>query len=724
MSRLEAWSRMDGPAVAPVLDVDPAAPAPLKLAPVPVADERPHAAALQALLRCEADAEDAAYVTGVSERLNSADEPSRATALEGPWSFKAWLVGADGLADGGERPARNRLLYALFPGSFEPIAAPEEKLAIADALGRLADDDDREDVDRTLFAVRVRLEDLAERGEVSLPQGVDYYGQPLCETWDAGEPGRSATRSGLSHLDALRHKKQVVLYGPPGTGKTYEAKALADRLIRNEAIRLWGAVEYLRNRERVAELVRRQVRRRQLHQAYSYEDFVIGLRVAENGETEPYRGDLLQLIDEIRQTRVTSTDPEPLPWVLILDEINRTDLSRLLGEAFSALDDRDAQIDLPAVGGHPVDPFKLPEDLFLIGTMNTIDQSVEQLDFAMRRRFLWLHSGFRRHVIPMVVRARWEAIDIRSRPWIARHPWDALEPELERLADHALSLNRTIAESPLLGPDYEIGHTYFFDVVGFVADQPRMRSSATAPGNYLWAADGRPTPALIDLWSHALEPLLADYLSGLDGGARDALLRELESVFLASAESRCGKRQHSLTARPSRTTRGSRLVKALAVTPHAGARRRRVVLGDRCPADRTGRAGRRRLGARALRRAADAGRPLAADRAADGVGRARRLGRGRDGPARAGGCRRPRTRAARGAGLDALGPRRRRRQPPRSAGVPARRAVRRRQRARPPRRPEDRAPAGEGRVHGGERVPGTRTRQSRSRASSSRPTGC
>ena len=88
-------------------------------------------------------------------------------------------------------------------------------------------------------------------------------------------------------------------------------------------------------------------------------------------------------------------DPEPLPWVLILDEINRTDLSRLLGEAFSALDDRDAQIDLPAVGGHAVDPFKLPDDLFLIGTMNTIDQSVEQLDFAMRRRFFWLHSGFR-----------------------------------------------------------------------------------------------------------------------------------------------------------------------------------------------------------------------------------------------------------------------------------------------------------------------------------------
>ena len=112
-----------------------------------------------------------------------------------------------------------------------------------------------------------------------------------------------------------------------------------------------------------------------------------------------------------------------------------------------------------------------------------------------------------------------------------------LEPDVMRLADHAAALNRAIAESPLLGADYEIGHTYFFDVVGFVADQPRLRSSATAPGHYLWGADRQPTSALIDLWSHALEPLVADYLSGLDGGARDALLRELEAVFLSSAES-------------------------------------------------------------------------------------------------------------------------------------------------------------------------------------------
>ena len=525
MSGLHEWTQHAASAIA-----DPAANG---AAPAELPDPRE----LDALLAGDEPDGDAAYRALVAERLRAADEAARTAALAEPWSFKSWLVGPDGGADGGDQPGRNRLLHRLFPGTFEPIAAPEEKQAIADALGSLAPEGDRDDVDRTLYAVRARLEELAARGDITLRDGVDYYGHPLNETWDAGELGRSAGRSGLTHLDALRHKRQVVLYGPPGTGKTFEAKALADRLIRNEAIRRWGPVAYLQNRERVAELVRRQVRRRQLHQAYSYEDFVIGLRVAENGETEPYRGDLLQLIDEIRQTRVTSMDPEPLPWVLVLDEINRTDLSRLLGEAFSALDDRDAQIDLPAVGGHAVDPFKLPEDLFLIGTMNTIDQSVEQLDFAMRRRFFWLHSGFREHVIPAVVRGRWEALDHGARPWLARHGWEALAPDVGLLAARAVALNRAIADSPLLGADYEIGHTYYFDVVGFIADQPRLRSSATTPGHYLWGTDGRPTAALIDLWTHALEPLLADYLSGLDGGARDAHLRELEAVFLASADS-------------------------------------------------------------------------------------------------------------------------------------------------------------------------------------------
>ncbi len=211
----------------------------------------------------------------------------------------------------------------------------------------------------------------------------------------------------------------------------------------------------------------------------------------------------------------------------------------------------------------------------------------------------------------MVLRDRWQALELHSRPWLARHPWEAFEPDVKRLADQAAALNHAIAESPLLGADYEIGHTYFFDVVGFVADQPRLRSSATAPGNYLWGVDGQPTAALVDLWSHSLEPLLGDYLSGLDGGARDAHVRELEDGLPRPGRVGCRKRSDSLTARPSRITRRwPALAEALGATPHAA-----FVAGvsarPRADAAARGRAGRRRLGVRALRRAADARRPLA-----------------------------------------------------------------------------------------------------------------
>ena len=288
------------------------------------------------------------------ERLRSAGEAARAAALADPWSFKAWLVGADGGADGGEQPARNRLLHAPLPAARSSRSRRRRRSTRSPTRSAsLADDDGSRG--RRPHAVRgARPAGGSRRARRDQPAATASTTTAI----RCARPGTRASSAGPRRAAACRISTRCATSGRscstarPGTGKTFEAKALADRLIRNEAIRRWGPVEYLRNRERVSELVRRQVRRRQLHQAYSYEDFVIGLRVAENGETEPYRGDLLQLIDEIRQTRVTSMDPEPLPWVLILDEINRTDLSRLLGEAFSALDDRDAQIDLPAVGGH------------------------------------------------------------------------------------------------------------------------------------------------------------------------------------------------------------------------------------------------------------------------------------------------------------------------------------------------------------------------------------
>jgi 5-methylcytosine-specific restriction enzyme B len=107
-------------------------------------------------------------------------------------------------------------------------------------------------------------------------------------------------------------------------------------------------VAFLENTDAIHAATGDQVRRIQLHQAWSYEQFIGGLKLTENG-TELEEGYLPELVREIDETREKHNDDlAPLPWVLILDELNRTDLSRLLGEAFSVLDDRDTQLTSPA----------------------------------------------------------------------------------------------------------------------------------------------------------------------------------------------------------------------------------------------------------------------------------------------------------------------------------------------------------------------------------------
>lgn len=206
-------------------------------------------------------------------------------------------------------------------------------------------------------------------------------------------------------------------------------------------------------------------------------------------------------------------------------------MSRLFGEVFSLLEDRDASVDLPMLCDDGVRrTIKLPAGLYVIGTMNLIDQSVEQLDFALRRRFLWMRTGFSAQAIVEVVRQRWE-----SSPYAGHHPWDRIEGEIGRLAERAASLNAEIAGSRLLGEQYEIGHTYFFDVVGFLERWDAVRMRGQRPSGYLWSGSGQPRPPLVDLWDHSLRPLLHEYLAGVDAGARSAELDALRRVLVTGA---------------------------------------------------------------------------------------------------------------------------------------------------------------------------------------------
>jgi 5-methylcytosine-specific restriction protein B len=460
-----------------------------------------------------------AYFVAFARRFKDLDGERRSSLVRDPWEFKAWLIEEDE----GEQMGRHLLLHLLFPDSYERIASTAHKYRIRDAFAALLANP-ADDVDRALFEIRERIVELMPQGQPSIPGQIDFYWPPLWEGWDPDDSGGDADAA-LTHLGALEFKRQVVLYGPPGTGKTYEAKQLAARLITHQALVRWGPVAFLENTERIEQAIKDQVRRVQLHQAWSYEQFIGGLKLAEGGATELQEGYLPELVNEIERVGGEG-EPPPLPWVLILDELNRTDLSRLLGEVFSALDDREAPIDLAGLGDEQQRrTLKLPKDLFIVGTLNLIDQSVEALDFALRRRFLWLYTGFRTEIIPEVVERKWNELGI------AHHPFDRLREDIDLLAERASQLNTEIRDSHLLGEQYEIGHTYLFDVVGFIERWPKVRRQGYRPPRYLWK-DDKPLPPAVDLWRFSLKPLLDEYLAGIEPDQRNRQVARLRDVFL------------------------------------------------------------------------------------------------------------------------------------------------------------------------------------------------
>jgi 5-methylcytosine-specific restriction protein B len=199
----------------------------------------------------------------------------------------------------------------------------------------------------------------------------------------------------------------------------------------------------------------------------------------------------------------------------------------MLGECFSLLEDRAQAIDLPGrdAAGKGMS-LRIPDDFYVIGTMNLIDQSIEQVDFALRRRFFWISCPFDRDALLAALESLWRKAGVNVE-------WDRVEPDFRRLADAAGALNHEIRTSALLGPQYEVGHTYLFDVVAFLKDdlgpRPNNRKS------FLWGQSDARRP-VEQLWQLSLEPLLDQYLSGLEASARKAELARLQAAFLRPPE--------------------------------------------------------------------------------------------------------------------------------------------------------------------------------------------
>ncbi len=182
----------------------------------------------------------------------------------------------------------------------------------------------------------------------------------------------------------LERKGQVILYGPPGTGKTYWAEVTASELAARTSFNT--TFDQLTSEQLTALLgddrtSRGKVRICSFHPAYGYEDFLEGFR------PEPVNGQMQfvprdGIFKQLCQDALASPGEK---FYLIIDEINRGDIPRIFGELLTVLekDKRGKSILLPLTNT----PFKVPDNVYLIGTMNTADRSIALLDTALRRRF-------------------------------------------------------------------------------------------------------------------------------------------------------------------------------------------------------------------------------------------------------------------------------------------------------------------------------------------------
>lgn len=212
----------------------------------------------------------------------------------------------------------------------------------------------------------------------------------------------------------IQNKKNVILQGAPGTGKTFASKRLA------------YAIMGEKNDDRV-EMV-------QFHQNYSYEDFVMGYRPTEDG---------FELKHGIFYRFCIRAANEPgKKFFLIIDEINRGNLSKIFGELLMLIENdyRGSKLTLPYSG----QSFNVPENLYIIGLMNTADRSLALIDYALRRRFSFFdmepafnRSSFRKY-----------------QNGLKNETFDELITEIGEL-------NREIIADKSLGKGFRIGHSYF-----------------------------------------------------------------------------------------------------------------------------------------------------------------------------------------------------------------------------------------------------------------------
>jgi 5-methylcytosine-specific restriction protein B len=416
-----------------------------------------------------------AFFRELLKRGSTLTDASEAQEIADNVAVPALLQSGAGMTtSAGVSAARNIALSVFFPDDYEPIASDRHKQLVLKHWQSLSGG--AADLDVALKSIRTAL--TPEFGE-----GFGYYSNEIEPLWQSQiaesapkpKPGAhpvdelhrlsadtNLTTDELQVLELLlTEKQQLVLYGPPGSGKTYLAQLFAKY--------------FTLGREDHIELI-------QFHQSYGYEDFIQGIRpmTSDSGRLSyaVVAGAFKEFCERARGSEGR--------YVMILDEINRGNVSRIFGELLLALEYRNIPIKL-AGSQDSEGKWSIPENVYIIGTMNTADRSLAQLDYALRRRFYFYRlDPVRAGRAPVLER------------WLAGQGL-SFEDQNTVLALF-LALNSKVID--LLGDDYQIGHSYFM-VDGIATPEGRAK-----------------------VWKWAVSPLLDEYL--YNRRDRAALLAQMQ----------------------------------------------------------------------------------------------------------------------------------------------------------------------------------------------------